>query len=49
MKAECTKLIIECKQLKKQEKKKSKDWAKQFIDGYAADKPEPKPIVQNAI
>jgi len=44
MNAECTKQIVECKQLKKEEKKKNKEWAKQFISGYAADKPEPKPV-----
>lgn len=41
MEVECKKLIAECKLLKLDQKKKEKELAKQFIQGYAADKPEP--------
>lgn len=44
MEQECRKLIAECKALKMEKKKKDKDLAKQFIAGYAKDKPEPIPI-----
>ena len=41
MEVECKKLIAECKLLKIEQKKKEKELAKQFIQGYAMDKPEP--------
>lgn len=41
MEVECKKLIAECKLLKLEQKKKEKELAKQFIQGYATDKPEP--------
>ena len=41
MKAQCNKLINECKILKKEQRRKEKELAKQFMQGYSEDKPIP--------
>ena len=42
MQAECTRLINDCKQGKREQKEKQKKLAKNLISNYSQDKPEPK-------
>ena len=41
MKWECNNQLNQCKELRKEQRKKDKELAKTFIAGYAEDKPEP--------
>ena len=42
----CRILVMECKKLKEEAKKKSKLLAKKLIEGYSEDKPKPVPVAE---
>ena len=44
MDAECKKLMAQCRELRKELRKKDKKLASSFITGYSTDKPEPVPV-----
>jgi tetratricopeptide (TPR) repeat protein len=48
MAAECRRQIAECKEIRKEVKRKNKQLASNLISGYSEDKPDPKPLPDGA-